>query len=93
MPANETSSSLTEQTMQYQLSTCHHDAAAFTTALRPLDPAVQVALDAPRGRLEVLANATGNQVLETLRRMGCEAVPLETEVHISGGSTCCGSCG
>jgi hypothetical protein len=79
--------------MQYQLSTCHHDAAAFTTALRPLDPDVQIALDASRGRLEVLANATRNQVLDALRNMGCEAVPLETEVHISGGSTCCGSCG
>jgi copper chaperone len=54
---------------------------------------VQIALDAPRGRLEVLANATGNQVLDALRNMGCEAVPLETEMHISGGSTCCGSCG
>ena len=79
--------------MQYQLSTCHHDAAAFTAALRPLDPGVQVALDAARGHLEVLANLTGNQVLDALRNMGCEAVPLQTDVHISGGSTCCGSCG
>ena len=79
--------------MQYQLSTCHHDAEAFTTALRPLDPHVQIALDAPRGRLEVLANATGNQVLDVLRTLDGDAVPLETEVHISGGSTCCGSCG
>jgi copper chaperone len=79
--------------MQYQLSTCHHDAAAFTAALRPLDPNVQIALDAARGRLEVLANATGNQVLDVLRTMDCDAVPLETQVHISGGSTCCGSCG
>lgn len=79
--------------MQYQLSTCHHDAAAFITVLHSLDPDVQIALDASRGRLEVLANATRNQVLDALRSMGCEAVPLETEVHISGGSTCCGSCG
>jgi copper chaperone len=79
--------------MQYQLSTCHHDAAAFTAALRPLDPNVQIALDAARGRLEVLANATGNQVLDVLHTMDCNAVPLETQVHISGGSTCCGSCG
>jgi len=79
--------------MQYQLPTSHHDAAAFTEALRPLDPDVQIALDAPRGYLEVLANATRNQVLDALRRMGCEAVPLETDLHIGGGSTCCGSCG
>ena len=78
--------------MQYQLATCHHDAAAFTAALRPLDPNVQIALDAPRGRLEVLANATGNQVLDVLRTLDGDAVPLETEVHISGGSTCCGNC-
>jgi copper chaperone len=79
--------------MQFELASCHHDAAAITAALRPLDPRVKVVLDAGRGRLEVLASATGAQVLGALERIGCAARPLEKDVHISGGSTCCGHCG
>lgn len=85
--------SLLEPTMQFELSTCHHDAATITNALRMLDPDAKVVLDAPRGRLEVFASATGAQVLDALERLGCAARPLEKEVHISGGSTCCGHCG
>jgi hypothetical protein len=79
--------------MQFELSACNHDAAALAVALRSLDPNVKVALDAARGHLEVLASATGTQVLDALAAVGCVARPLETEVHISGGSTCCGHCG
>lgn len=79
--------------MQFELSACNHDAAALAAVLRTLDPHVKVALDAARGRLEVLASATGAQVLDALAAVGCVAKPLETEVHISGGSTCCGYCG
>lgn len=79
--------------MQFELSTCHHDAGTLATALRALDPQVKVALDAARGRLEVLASATRTQVLDALQNIGCVATPLETDVHISGGSTCCGHCG
>ena len=79
--------------MQFELSTCAHDANALAAALRGLDPDVKIALDAARGRLEVLASATAAQVLDALHRIGCVATPLETDVHISGGSTCCGHCG
>lgn len=79
--------------MQFELSTRQHDAASLAAALRPLDPNVQVALDAGRGHLEVLASATGAQVLDVLKSIGCVAKPLEKDVHISGGSTCCGHCG
>lgn len=79
--------------MQFVLSTCHHDAAALAAALRALDPAARIALDAPRGRLEVLASATVEQVRDALGAIGCTAQPLDREVHISGGSTCCGHCG
>jgi copper chaperone len=79
--------------MQFELSTCHHDAATITAAMRGLDPDAKVVLDAARGRLEVLASATGAQVLDVLDRIGCVARPLEKDVHISGGSTCCGHCG
>ena len=78
--------------MQFEFSTCNHDAPALTAALRKLDPNVQVAVDAARGRLEVLGTATRAQVQDVLASLGCVATPLDTEVHISGGSTCCGHC-
>ena len=79
--------------MQFELSTAHPDAASLTAAMRALDPQAKVVLDADRGRLEVLASASGAQILDALARIGCVARPLEKEVHISGGSTCCGHCG
>lgn len=79
--------------MQFELATAHPDAASLTAAMRALDPQAQVTLDAARGRLEVLASASGAQILDALAKLGCAATPLEKEVHISGGSTCCGHCG
>lgn len=79
--------------MQFELSSCNHDAASLAAALRSLDPGVRVALDSRRGRLEVLSTATGTQVMDVLEEIGCVARSLEQEVHISGGSTCCGYCG
>ena len=79
--------------MQFELSTSSHDSASLAAALRVLDPNVQVALDAKRGRLEVMGSATRVQIQDVLQKIGCVAEPLETDVHISGGSTCCGHCG
>ncbi|MBP1474501.1 hypothetical protein J7I44_09315 [Frateuria sp. MAH-13] len=79
--------------MQFELSTAPTDAAPITAAIHALDPHARVVLDAGRGRLEVLASASGEQILDALRGIGCVARPLEKEVHISGGSTCCGHCG
>ena len=80
--------------MQFELSTpANPDAARLAAALRPLDPEARIALDAKRGRLEVLTVASTDQVLNALESIGWAASPLEQEVHISGGSTCCGHCG
>lgn len=79
--------------MQFELTTPDLDATALAAALRPLDPDARIALDAARGRLEVIATATTAQVLGVLQAIGCVAQPLEQDVHISGGSTCCGHCG
>ena len=76
-----------------QLSNAPHDAVKLTAAMRALDPHAAVVLDAARGRLEVLADASGTQILEALRAIDAAARPLEKEVHISGASTCCGHCG
>ena len=79
--------------MQFQISNSNPDAARLASALRPVDPDARIALDAARGRLEVLTSATTVQVLNVLESIGWVARPLEQEVHISGGSTCCGHCG
>ena len=78
--------------MQFELSRTP-DAATLAAALRPLDPDAKVALDAAHGRLEVISSASSEQVLAALREAGYAAEPLEREVHVSGGSTCCGGCG
>ncbi len=78
--------------MQFELSTRRLDAAEIANALRPLDPDARVAFDADHGHLEVLSSASAAQVLGVLDAMGCVATPLSQDVHISGGSTCCGQC-
>lgn len=78
--------------MQFELSIRNVDASALSAALRALDPQAKVALDAARGRLEVISTATAAQVLDALQGIGCLARQLDQDVHISGGSTCCGHC-
>lgn len=78
--------------MQFELSARDLDATTLAAALRPLDPDARIALDAARGRLEVISTATAVQVRDALAGIGCAATPLEKDVHISGGSTCCGHC-
>ncbi len=79
--------------MQFQLPPPDPAAPRLPSPLRPIDPDARIALDAARGRLEVLTSATTVQVLNVLESIGWVARPLEQEVHISGGSTCCGHCG
>jgi copper chaperone len=81
-----------EPAMQFELSTRNPDAAVLAAALHPIDPEARIALDGARGRLEVLTDATAVQVLGVLESIGWVARPLQQEVHISGGSTCCGHC-
>jgi copper chaperone len=78
--------------MQFELSARDLDATTLAAARRPLDPDARIALDAARGRLEVISTATAVQVCDALAGIGCAATPLEKDVHISGGSTCCGHC-
>jgi copper chaperone len=79
--------------MQFDLSTRNLDTNILAIALQPLDPEARIALDAARGRLEILSTATTAQVVDLLQELGVVAQPLEQDVHISGGSTCCGHCG
>jgi copper chaperone len=79
--------------MQFDLSTRNLDATMLAIALHPLDPEARIALDAARGRLEILSTATTAEVVDLLQELGIVVQPLEQDVHISGGSTCCGDCG
>lgn len=79
--------------MQFEFTSGNPDPAVLAAALRPVDPDARIALDAARGRLEVLTSATTVQVMNVLEAIGWTARPLLQEVHISGGSTCCGHCG
>lgn len=81
--------------MQFELSGpgSRLDAATFASAMRALDTHATVTLDAANGRLEVLTTAAVAQVQAKLESLDCGVRVLERPVHISGGSTCCGSCG
>jgi copper chaperone len=79
--------------MQFEITSGNPDTPLLAAAMRPVDPDARIALDAARGRLEVLTSATTVQVMNVLEAIGWTARPLLQEVHISGGSTCCGHCG
>lgn len=77
--------------MQFELSG-QPDAAMLSTALRPLDPDAKIALDLASGRLDVISSASSGQIVAALREAGYAAEAVEDDVHVSGGSTCCGGC-
>lgn len=68
------------------------DAATLAAALRPLDPEARIALDADSGRLDITTRAGTADVADALRRAGIAVTPVVQELHVSGGSTCCGGC-
>lgn len=80
--------------MLFQLDGLHHDTPAIAHALRAIDPACRVEAGPQPGQLEVQAQMTADQIIAALGRAGYVASrtsePLQ--MHVSGGSTCCGSC-
>lgn len=78
--------------MQFQMSACHVDATKLAAAMQPFDPAARITVDSAHDRLEVISSATLEQVQGVLNELGCVVTPLDKDVHISGGSTCCGGC-
>ncbi len=79
--------------MQFELTAHELDPTKLVATLQSLDSGASIALDPARGRLEVISTATAAQVQDALQGIGYVAKPLEKDVHISGGSTCCGHCG
>lgn len=78
--------------MQFDLSANDLDTSKLAAALHPVDPDARIAFDAAHGNLEVISTASVVQVQDTLQAMGYPAQLRETDVHVSGGSTCCGGC-
>ncbi|WP_419483604.1 hypothetical protein [Dokdonella sp.] len=76
--------------MQFELGNPAPDAITLVNQLRALDPRAKVTVDA--GVLDIISTASANQIVRTLGLIGCEARLLDDEVHVSGGSTCCGGC-
>jgi copper chaperone len=67
---------------------------AIAAILRALDANARVTGDPAAGQIEVAAQLTSGQVIAALQQAGYEAsrVSEPRQIHVSGGSTCCGSC-
>lgn len=70
------------------------DTGAIVAALRAHDPRAQVAIDPLVGQIDVSAQLTAGQVVAALQAAGYEASRMSEprQIHVSGGSDCCGSC-
>lgn len=80
--------------MLFQVKNLAGDAGAITTILQAHDANVKVTGDVAAGQIDVAAQLTSGQVISALQSAGYEASRLSEpqQIHVSGGSTCCGSC-
>lgn len=78
--------------MQFQLSSRPADAGVIAALLQPFDANARITLDPGAGLLDVISTASADQIVHALGAAGFEARPLGDQVHVSGGSTCCGGC-
>lgn len=80
--------------MLFQVKDLAGDTGAIAAALRALDANVKVTGDIAAGQIDVAAQVTSNQVIAALHEAGYEAIRVSEprQIHVSGGSTCCGSC-
>jgi hypothetical protein len=70
------------------------DTGVIVAALRAHDANAQVTTDFPAGQIDVSAQLTATQVIAALQVAGYEASRMSEprQIHVSGGSDCCGSC-
>ena len=70
-------------------------AAAVVRAVQAVDAFADVRIDAAGHRIEIEGRVTDSEARKALQSAGC-SVELTDESpkpgHVSGGSTCCGSC-
>lgn len=80
--------------MLFQMKHLAADTGAIAAALRALDAGARVTCDAAAGQIDVSAQLTSDQVVAALHGAGYEASRMSEprQIHVSGGSDCCGSC-
>ncbi|WP_426688196.1 hypothetical protein [Rhodanobacter ginsengiterrae] len=80
--------------MLFEVKDLAGDTAAIAAILRGLDANAKVSGDAAAGQIDVAAQLTSGQVIAALQAAGYRAsrVSEPQQIHVSGGSTCCGSC-
>ncbi|MEO6800322.1 MAG: hypothetical protein ABI178_10330 [Rhodanobacter sp.] len=80
--------------MLFHVKDLANDTATLAATLRAHDADARVDLDAVAGQIKVTAQMTSDQIVGALHNAGFEAnrVSEPRQIHVSGGSTCCGSC-
>jgi hypothetical protein len=80
--------------MLFQVKNLAGDTGAIAAILRAHDANAEVTGDVAEGSIDVSAQLTSAQVITALQDAGCEASRMSEpqRIHVSGGSTCCGSC-
>ncbi|MGB3748352.1 MAG: hypothetical protein WBG85_14145 [Rhodanobacter sp.] len=80
--------------MLFQVKDLAGDTGAIAAILRAHDATAKVAAGAVAGQIDVSAQLTSGQVITALHEAGYEAARVSEprQIHVSGGSTCCGSC-
>lgn len=80
--------------MLFQVKDFAGDTGAIAAILQAHDANAKVAADPAVGQIDVAAQMTSGQVINALQEAGFEAsrVSEPAQIHVSGGSTCCGSC-
>lgn len=80
--------------MLFQVNGLTADTGAMLAALRAHDAGTTIECDLPAGRINVSGQLTSEQVVTALHGAGYEAMRASEprQIHVSGGSDCCGSC-
>jgi hydroxymethylglutaryl-CoA reductase len=80
--------------MLFQVKNLAGATDAIAAAVRAHDAGAVVTHDVAAGQIKVSAQLTSNQIIAALHDAGHEAsrVSEPRQIHVSGGSDCCGSC-
>ncbi|MGY3041714.1 hypothetical protein ACVWWQ_003347 [Rhodanobacter sp. TND4EL1] len=80
--------------MLFEVKNLAGDTAAIAAILRAHDANAKVIGDATTGQIDVAAQLTSGQIITALQEGGYQALRVSEprQIHVSGGSTCCGSC-
>jgi hypothetical protein len=80
--------------MLFQVKDLAADTGTVAAILRAHDANAKISADVGAGQIDVAAQLTSDQVIGALQQAGYEAsrVSEPQQIHVRGGSTCCGSC-